>query len=307
MTKYTITRERLARSPLATGPGYAWRWLYNVSRGGTEIARGVDLFATARRMACRDAAKNNVGPFHIEKGWDTTKPAPADQATCDRIRAAIEPMTAAIAVDHLKWICQQADQLRAEIAAAREEIRDAVNATPETTRPWGKPAWLGDGARSYARTAAAAIVELAKFIDPWHLAARSTPDERLRMYARAGLTESYRSLQFVDAGAAPVEARKRAEDNVAAAVAKLAAKVECLGPTTGSDIAGRTTNAFTLALYFANGWKVGMRTERIVNRRGHTLFNQWPTRLYLMIPGRGPEVKISESALKDAAANLAAR
>lgn len=69
MTKYTIRRSKQARSPLASGPGPAWKWLYDIDRSGVEIARGISLIASAMSFARRDAMKRGIGPYYIEKAW----------------------------------------------------------------------------------------------------------------------------------------------------------------------------------------------------------------------------------------------
>lgn len=49
-----ITRERLNRSPLYTGPGYAWKYIYNVSINGVFVSQGEPLLASARMRAKRE-------------------------------------------------------------------------------------------------------------------------------------------------------------------------------------------------------------------------------------------------------------
>lgn len=68
VTKYTITRERLARSPLATGPGFAWKYLYAVKCGGTVIGRGFDRLDSTESFIRRRASIAG-GPYYIEKEW----------------------------------------------------------------------------------------------------------------------------------------------------------------------------------------------------------------------------------------------
>lgn len=48
-----ISRYRVMRSRFATGPGPAWKWLYTVTAGESEVAHGVDLLSIARRFAQR--------------------------------------------------------------------------------------------------------------------------------------------------------------------------------------------------------------------------------------------------------------
>jgi hypothetical protein len=47
----TIIRRTIMRSPLATGPGFAWKYIYDVSVASGELAHGVDYLASAERIA----------------------------------------------------------------------------------------------------------------------------------------------------------------------------------------------------------------------------------------------------------------
>lgn len=50
-----ISRRKLLRSRLATGPGPAWKYLYDVSLDGREVVHGAEMLSIATRMA-REAA-----------------------------------------------------------------------------------------------------------------------------------------------------------------------------------------------------------------------------------------------------------
>lgn len=68
--KYTITRWRLARPKLATGPGTAWRWMYNAHRGGAIVVRGFDRLDSLVGWIKRDAKKNSIVTPLIVKDWE---------------------------------------------------------------------------------------------------------------------------------------------------------------------------------------------------------------------------------------------
>lgn len=54
--KIRIERRQNPRSRFATGPGAAWKWLYDVTMpDGSSATYGTDLLSAARRMA-NDAA-----------------------------------------------------------------------------------------------------------------------------------------------------------------------------------------------------------------------------------------------------------
>lgn len=68
MRKYLITRTKVSRSPLATGPGPAWKWLYDVHQDGRVVVKGSDMLRSVERMIRRDALEVG-GSYYIEKQW----------------------------------------------------------------------------------------------------------------------------------------------------------------------------------------------------------------------------------------------
>jgi len=59
-----IKRRKLMRSPLATGPGLAWKYLYDVERlDGKVIVAGTDSLSNAEKMAYRDGCT-------YERAWE---------------------------------------------------------------------------------------------------------------------------------------------------------------------------------------------------------------------------------------------
>lgn len=66
--RITITRAKLARSPLATGPGPAWTWLYTVTTKGFYTASGT--LEECRTIAKRRRAETGLD---ISEDWERTK------------------------------------------------------------------------------------------------------------------------------------------------------------------------------------------------------------------------------------------
>lgn len=80
MVRCLITRSKLGRSPLATGPGFAWKWLYTcVAFGpsfpqGIELIRGAETLASVRSYVNRKVKSNGWGPFYIDLEWKPVGP-----------------------------------------------------------------------------------------------------------------------------------------------------------------------------------------------------------------------------------------
>ena len=69
--KYTITRSKIARPRTATGPGPAWKWLYDVTLDGQLVVKGIDLLGAAKSIIRRHA-KTAGGAYYVEKEWATS-------------------------------------------------------------------------------------------------------------------------------------------------------------------------------------------------------------------------------------------
>ena len=85
MKKFTIRRRKVARSPLATGPGLAWTWLYDVFVDGKEICHGTSPLASAEAFIRRHG-RLIAGPYYTEKEWQHC--VKADQHTAPASHSA---------------------------------------------------------------------------------------------------------------------------------------------------------------------------------------------------------------------------
>jgi len=77
MPRYLVTRRRIARSPLATGPGFAWKWLYDVQRDGLAVSNGHDRIDAVRSWVGRDAHRLGHSIFAVSYAWDAKAKAGA--------------------------------------------------------------------------------------------------------------------------------------------------------------------------------------------------------------------------------------
>jgi len=66
---YTIRRRRLGRSPLATGPGPAWTWLYDVLCDGVELCHGTSGLQSAKNYISRHAREHDRPRFAVKYAW----------------------------------------------------------------------------------------------------------------------------------------------------------------------------------------------------------------------------------------------
>lgn len=69
-----ISRRKIERSRLGTGPGFAWKWVYDVTLDGRAVVNGADMLAIATRMAREAAAPHRPA---IIRTWETIPQAGA--------------------------------------------------------------------------------------------------------------------------------------------------------------------------------------------------------------------------------------
>lgn len=74
---YVVSRRRVVRSPLATGPGFAWKYLYDVTRDGVSLCVGCDRLDSAKNWIGRNAKHDGVGRFAVRFSWEAKSFAPA--------------------------------------------------------------------------------------------------------------------------------------------------------------------------------------------------------------------------------------
>lgn len=79
---YTIRRRRLGRSPLATGPGPAWTWLYDVLCEGVELCHGTSPLQSAKNYIARHAREHDRPRFAVRFEW---QPVPSTFRPCRRV------------------------------------------------------------------------------------------------------------------------------------------------------------------------------------------------------------------------------
>lgn len=70
---YTIRRYRLARSPLATGPGPAWTWLYDVLCDGVELMHGGSGLQATKNYIARHARQHDRPRFTVRYAWEAER------------------------------------------------------------------------------------------------------------------------------------------------------------------------------------------------------------------------------------------
>lgn len=70
---FVVSRKKLARSPLATGPGPAWTFLYDVSRNGVLVMSGASRLDSVRSWIGRKAHSEGDSRFAVQYQWEKEK------------------------------------------------------------------------------------------------------------------------------------------------------------------------------------------------------------------------------------------
>lgn len=68
---YVISRRRIARSRFATGPGFAWSWVYDVVCGGVEVAGGSSGLQATKNYIARHAKQHDRKVFAVRMAWES--------------------------------------------------------------------------------------------------------------------------------------------------------------------------------------------------------------------------------------------
>lgn len=206
----------------------------------------------------------------------------------EMVEQALLPMRDGLRDQYEAGMNAHADAYARTMVDAAAEIKAAVSESfARGDNPVRGPKWITAAAYGRDRGEQALANDLAKHLSPYTLAARRYSSQDRRFYIeRDSYTEGAR-LDKMTPAARHEEAGRDADASIQHAINEVCGKLAgCPATCTDSKVHGRTPNSFTLEITYASGNRVRAVTQMILNvsPRGK-MFNQWPTRMYLAIPG----------------------